>query len=215
MSSVSDASSLSLSQVCGHMSYLSLSLISSTALLCPLGTFARCCADICGSAFPLLLACLSTSSVFAFAGYCGGFSPWSLHLCPLACLTLAAPLAPPGMVVLLRRVAGPLISALSLISAAPLTHFYWTFWAWLFEELQPSSALPSVAPAGEERSAPLSGSSFIDSGQGAVAAGLPVLGFPFLSLQSRRTSVLHYFRDCCLVARHESANALKHKSILA
>lgn len=122
--------------VCGSILYLSLSLISSTTLFCPLGTFVCRFPDICVSKFPLLLACLNASSVFALAGYCGGFSPWSRHLPPLACLTLAAPLAPPVMVVLLRRVAGPLISALSLISAAPITQVYLTSWALLLKTLR-------------------------------------------------------------------------------
>lgn len=104
------------------MLYLSLSFRSSTTLFCPLGTFAGSFPDTRASTLPLLLACLNASSVFAFAGPCGAFSPWSCHLAPWACLTPpAAALAPPVMVVLRRRLAGPLISALSLISAA-LSH---------------------------------------------------------------------------------------------
>lgn len=133
-------------------SYLSLSWISSTALFCPLGAFACCCPDICEPKSPLLLAALNASSVFALAGHRGGFSPWSCHLLPLACLTLA----PPPMVVLLRRAAGPLIPALSLISAAPLTHFYLTFRALRFKVLHRCCALPFVASAGGERAARLS-----------------------------------------------------------
>ena len=116
--------------VASKVPYLSLSLISSTALLCFLGVFASCCSPdtlVCLSTFPLLLACLSTSSFFALAGHSGGFSPASWHLLPLACLTPIAPLPPPEMVVLLRRVTGPLISALSLISAASVTQFFFPF----------------------------------------------------------------------------------------
>lgn len=102
--------------------YLSLSLMSSATLLCFLGEFARCCcpkSPICASTFPLLLACLNTSLALAFAGYCVGFSAASCPLLPLACFPPLPP--PPEMVVLLRRLAGPLISALSLISAASIT----------------------------------------------------------------------------------------------
>lgn len=107
--------------------YLSLSLISSAALFCFLGVLASCCCPdtpVCLFTFPLLLACLDSSSVLALAGYCGGFSPASCHLLPLACLTPTAPLLLPEMVVLLRRVTGPLISVLSLISAASVTQFF-------------------------------------------------------------------------------------------
>lgn len=116
--------------------YLSLSLISSTALLFFLGVLASCCCPntpMCVSTFPLLLVCRNTSSVLALAGHCGGFCMTSCHLFPLACLTLTAPLPPPTeVVVLLRRVAGPLITALSLISAASVMQFFvpgWHCWS--------------------------------------------------------------------------------------
>ncbi len=100
--------------------YLSLSLISSAALLCFFAVFVSgWCSSappVCLSTFPLLLACLDASSALALAGFCEGFSPALCVLLPLACLTLTAPLLPPPeMVVLLRRFAGPLVS---LISAA-------------------------------------------------------------------------------------------------
>ena len=102
--------------------YLSLSLNSSTTLMCFLvGLCGGCCPEtpISLSGFPLL-GCLDTSSVLASApGLCGGFSSASWLLLPLAWFT--GPL--PVMVVLLRRVTGPFISALSLISAGQITQF--------------------------------------------------------------------------------------------
>ncbi|TNN63810.1 hypothetical protein EYF80_026012 [Liparis tanakae] len=87
--------------------YLSLSLKSSTSLLCFLGlSGSRRCSISPAATFPLLPVCPDASAALSLAGGCEGFSPASVHLLPLE------------TVVLLRRVAGPLVSALSLISAA-------------------------------------------------------------------------------------------------
>lgn len=95
-----------------------MSLISSTALLCFFGLFASCCCcvdfPISFSTLPLLFACFWTlSAAFSLEEHGEGFS---LASCLLVCLVLV-------MVVLLRRVTGPLVSAVSLISAASVTLF--------------------------------------------------------------------------------------------
>lgn len=115
----------------GDNGYLSLFWISSTGppwLHGFFGVFTASCSPssaVCRgvSALPLYwLSRWDASSALALAGHGGGLSARSCCLLPLACLfTPGAPLPPPWMVVLLRRLAGPLISALSLMSAAPTT----------------------------------------------------------------------------------------------
>lgn len=114
----------------GNEGYLSRLWISSTVP--PWFRDATCFSsspDCLASAFPLeWLPRWDASSALALAGHGGGFSAGSGRLLPLACLFMpGAPLPLLWMVVLLRRLAGPLISALSLMSAAPLTQKSWIF----------------------------------------------------------------------------------------
>lgn len=166
--------------------YLSLSLMSSATLLCFLGEFAGwCCpkSPICASTFPLLLACLNTSLALAF-GYCGGFSAASCPLLPLACFPPLPP--PPEMVVLLRRLAGPLISALSLISAASITQVWPARHCWSNCSPRPSLQVKTNGlPPSQVVSVPGTIRRFITTAaQGAIDSGVARFVFSIDILQS-------------------------------